>query len=131
MGKLAARCKYTLVVKFTNTIPRMDVIRKNFILQTQLIGGVKITYFNSRHIYIDPDNEADHITVWTKQRIFINGQLMRIQVWTPTFKPEEETPVVPIWVTLPELPWRCYYLEFLTTLLSSIGKALYLDSVSI
>ncbi|KAG5595028.1 hypothetical protein H5410_036260 [Solanum commersonii] len=56
--------------------------------------------------------------------------LMKPQVWTPTFKPAEETPIVPIWITLPELPWHCYYMDILTPLLSPIGKALYLDSAT-
>ncbi|KAG5585979.1 hypothetical protein H5410_046413 [Solanum commersonii] len=37
---------------------------------------------------------------------------------------EEETLVVPIWITLPELPWHCYYKDTLTPMLSPIGKAL-------
>lgn len=61
----------------------------------------------------------------------IEGQLMRIQLWTPTFKPKEETPIVPIWVTLPELSWHCYNKVFVITLLSPIGNALYLDTASI
>ncbi|KAH0736788.1 hypothetical protein KY285_012495 [Solanum tuberosum] len=108
----------------------MEVIRRSFIAQTQLTGGVKIVHFNSRHIYIDLDNEADHIAVWTKQKMFIAGHLMKLHVWTPTFKPAEETPIVPIWITLPELPWHCYYMDILTPLLSPIGKALYLDSAT-
>lgn len=36
--KLAEICKYTLVGKFTNTMPRMDQVRKSFILQTQMMG---------------------------------------------------------------------------------------------
>ncbi|XP_015166828.1 myb-like protein I [Solanum tuberosum] len=58
------------------------------------------------------------------------GQSMKLQLWTPTFKPAEETPIVPIWITLPELPWHCHYMDILTPLLSPIGKALYLDSAT-
>lgn len=36
--KLAEICKYTLVGKFTNTMPRMEHVRKSFIQQTQLMG---------------------------------------------------------------------------------------------
>ncbi|KAH0673690.1 hypothetical protein KY284_024777 [Solanum tuberosum] len=125
--KLAESCKHTLVGKFTNTMPKMELIRKSFTLQTQLTGGVKITHFNYRHVYIDLDNEFDYVTVWTKQRMNIKGQLMIIQTWTPDFTPEEEIPIVPIWVALPELPWHCYNKVLLTTILSSIGKVLYLD----
>ncbi|KAG5568620.1 hypothetical protein H5410_064371, partial [Solanum commersonii] len=130
LQKMPGGCKYTLVGKFLNAMPRMELIRKSFIAQTQLIGGVKITHFNSRHIYIDLDNEADHISVWTKQRMFVAGQSMKLQVWTPTFKLAEETPIVPIWITLPELPCHCHYMDILTPLLSPIGKALYLDSAT-
>ncbi|KAH0673761.1 hypothetical protein KY284_024848 [Solanum tuberosum] len=128
---LAAACKYTLIGKFSTTMPKVDLIRNNFILQTQLSGGVKIAHFNSRHVYIDLDNELDYNMVWTKQRMTIAGKVMRIQVWTPSFKPAEGTSIVPIWISLPELPWHCYNKEFVTGMLSPIGKVLYLDSASI
>ncbi|KAH0764805.1 hypothetical protein KY285_000676 [Solanum tuberosum] len=111
-------------------MPKVELLRKNFILQTQLSGGVEIAHFNARHVCIDLDNEIDYNTVWTKQKMSIQGQLMRIQTWTPTFKPEEETPIVPIWVTLPELPWHCYNKEIVTALLSPIGEVLYLDTAT-
>ncbi|KAH0643559.1 hypothetical protein KY289_034533 [Solanum tuberosum] len=128
---LASACKYTLIGKFSTTMPKVDLIRNNFILQTQLSRGVKIAHFNSRHVYIDLDNEIDYNMVWTKQRMTISGKVMRIQVWTPSFKHAEETSIVPIWISLPKLPWHCYNKEFVTGLLSPIGKVLYLDSASI
>ncbi|KAH0742162.1 hypothetical protein KY290_035205 [Solanum tuberosum] len=109
---LAAAWKFTLIGKFSYTMPKLELIRKNFILQTQLSGGVKIAHFNSRHVYIDLDNKLDYNMVWTKQRMCIAGHVMRIQVWTPNFKPAEETPIVPIWISLPELPWHFYNKEF-------------------
>ena len=57
--KLAEVCKYTLVGKFTNTMRKMELVRKSFILQTQLTESVNITHFNARHLYIGPDNEFD------------------------------------------------------------------------
>ncbi|KAG5568617.1 hypothetical protein H5410_064368 [Solanum commersonii] len=60
--KLDESCKHTLVGKFTNTMPKIEIIRKSFTLQTQLTGGVKITHYNSRHVYIDLDNEFDYVT---------------------------------------------------------------------
>ncbi|PHT59573.1 hypothetical protein CQW23_01936 [Capsicum baccatum] len=131
MVKLADRCKFTLIGKFTNSMPKMELIRKNFILQTQLTGGVKIAHYNPRHVYIDLDNEQDYITVWNQQRMYIDNQLMRLQMWTPTFTPKEETLIVPVWVTLPELPWHFYNKEFISALLSPVGKMLYLDTASI
>ncbi|KAG5631527.1 hypothetical protein H5410_003244 [Solanum commersonii] len=131
MVNWADRCKYTLIGKFSNTMPKVELIRKSFITQTQLSGGVKIAHYNARHVYIDLDNDLDYITVWTKQRMTIEGQPMRIQTWTPTFKPEEETPIVPIWIALPALPWHCYNKKIVSAILSPIGKVLYLDSASV
>lgn len=131
MGRLTDRCRFTLIGKFSRTRPRMEVIRQSFIAQTQLVGGVKIPHFNCRNIYIDLDNDADHITIWTKERMYIHGQMMRLQLWTPTFKPERKISIVPVWVTLPELPWHCYYMEVISAILAPIDKALQLNSANI
>ncbi|KAH0736216.1 hypothetical protein KY290_011893 [Solanum tuberosum] len=131
MNKLAVDCKYTLIGKFSTTMPKIELIRKSFILQTQLNGGVNIAHYNARHVFIDLENELDYNTVWTQQRMTIEGKLMRIQAWSPNFRPEEETPIVPIWVLLPGLPWHCFKKEFVTPLLESVGKVLYLDTASI
>lgn len=58
----------------------------------------------------------------------IEGQLMRIQAWTPYFTLEEEIHIVPIWVATPGVPWYCYNKVLLTTIFECIGKVLVLDS---
>ncbi|KAK6784224.1 hypothetical protein RDI58_017678 [Solanum bulbocastanum] len=126
--KLVTDYKFTLIGKFSNTMPKIELIRKNFILQTQLSGGVKISHFNSKDVYIDLDNDPDYITVGTKQKMTTERQLMRIQNWTPTFRPEQETSIVLVWIALPKLPWHCYKKEFVSIILELIGKVLYLDS---
>ncbi|KAH0695794.1 hypothetical protein KY289_013276 [Solanum tuberosum] len=131
MNKLTVDCKYTLIGKFSTTIPKIELIRKSFILQTQLNGGVNIAHYNARRVFIDLENELDYNTVWTQQRMTIEGKLMRIQAWNPNFRPEEETPIVPIWVLLQGLPWHCFKEEFITPLLELVGKVLYLDTTSI
>ncbi|KAH0778659.1 hypothetical protein KY290_005086 [Solanum tuberosum] len=79
LGPLAETCKYTLIGKFSHTMPKVDLIRKSFILQTQLSREVKISHYNARHVYIDLDNELDYNTVWTKQRMnFVDGLLIPV-----------------------------------------------------
>ncbi|KAH0639187.1 hypothetical protein KY290_036473 [Solanum tuberosum] len=68
MVNSATTCRFTLIGKFSNTMPNVELLRKSFINQTQLSRGVKIAHFNSRHVYIDQDNELDYITIWTKQK---------------------------------------------------------------
>lgn len=56
MVKLAKSCKFTLIEKFSNTMPKMDTIRKEFLIQTELKEIVKMTHFNSMYLYRDLDN---------------------------------------------------------------------------
>ncbi|XP_070041419.1 UPF0329 protein ECU02_0060-like [Nicotiana tomentosiformis] len=55
---------------------------------------------------------------------------MELQAWTPIFNPNEDNPIVPVWIVIPELPWHFYYIEVLSVLLSPIGKVLHLDLAS-
>ncbi|KAG5606100.1 hypothetical protein H5410_027592 [Solanum commersonii] len=76
----AHHCKYTLIEKFSSTMPKMELIRKSFIMQTQLIGGGgNLAHYNARHVLIDLENELDYNTVWTQQRMTTECKLMRIQ----------------------------------------------------
>lgn len=125
--KVASRCKYTIIGMFSNPMPKMETIRKQFVLQTVLRGSVRLTHFNAIHLYIDLDDEYDHSTIWSEGRMYIEGQMIRLLLWRPTFKPDVETPLVPIWVVLSKLPWQCYCMEILAPLVSPIGKALFFD----
>ena len=101
-------------------MPKMEIVNKSFILHTQLTESVKVTHFNSIHVYIDLGNEFDYQTFWTKIRMNIEGQLMRLQTWTPDFTSKEKTPIALIWVAILGLPWHCYNKVLLTTILESI-----------
>ncbi|XP_070057289.1 uncharacterized protein [Nicotiana tomentosiformis] len=108
----------------------MEILRRSFITQTELVGGVNIAHFNSKTVYIDLDNEYDHVTIWNKQYMYIQGKMMKIEAWSLLFNPNEDSLIVPVRVVIPELPWHFYYMEILTPPLSSVGKALFLDLAS-
>ncbi|KAG5568528.1 hypothetical protein H5410_064452 [Solanum commersonii] len=103
MTNWATDCRFTLIGKFSNAMPKMELIRKSFIIQTQLSGGVKIAHYNSRHVYIDLDNELDYIT---------------------------ETPLCSMGILPPGLPWHCYKKEIIIASCLLSGKVLYLDNAS-
>lgn len=85
MNRFAEKFKFTLVGKFTNTLPKIKFIWKIIVNQAQLSRGVNITNFNLINVYIDLDNEFDYNTVWTTQNIIVEGKLIMIRKWTPTF----------------------------------------------
>ncbi|KAH0665202.1 hypothetical protein KY290_027477 [Solanum tuberosum] len=82
----------TLAGKFSTTMPKIELIRKSFILETQLNGGVNIAHYNARHLFIDLENELDYNTDY-------HGTVFKK--------------------------------EFITPLLESVGKVLYLDTTTI
>lgn len=55
---------------------------------------------------------------------------MRIQAWTPFFTPEKETLIVPVWILQPGLAWHCFRKPFITPLLETVVKVLYMDTTS-
>lgn len=74
----------------------MEEIRKVFIRQFHLTRSVKIAYFDFRHVYIDFTNEVDFSHIRFKEFIDIGEVTMNILKWTPNYKPEEETSIIPI-----------------------------------
>lgn len=74
MHTLTTDFKFTLVGNFSTTMLKVELIRKIFIQQTQLSGGgVNIAHYNSKHVFIDLQNELDYNTIWTQKIITIEG----------------------------------------------------------
>lgn len=96
MHTLAVDCQYTLLGMFSTTMPKVELIRKISIQKTDLNGGVNIAHYNTKLVFIDLKNERDYNTIWTKQRMTIEGKLITIQAWTPLFNPKEETSIVQV-----------------------------------
>lgn len=86
----------------------MEEIRKAFIRQFHLTCPVKIAYFDLKHVYLDFANDVDCNHIFSKEYIDIGEASMKILKWTPDFKPEEETTIVPVWILIHQLPWHLF-----------------------
>ncbi|KAL2225817.1 UNVERIFIED_CONTAM: hypothetical protein Sindi_1940400 [Sesamum indicum] len=56
---------------------------------------------------------------------------MRMFKWTPTFTPSQESSIVPVWVSFPELPAHMFRKEVLFTVASMIGTPLQIDDATL
>ncbi|KAL0283416.1 UNVERIFIED_CONTAM: hypothetical protein Sradi_7230000 [Sesamum radiatum] len=56
---------------------------------------------------------------------------MRVFKWTPTFTPTQESSVVPIWVSFPELPAHLFRKDALFSVASMIGSPLQVDTLTL
>lgn len=57
----------------------------------------------------------------------IDGFPMRIFLWTPDFRPEVESSIVPVWVKLPNLPLFMFNKHCIFSIARLIGTPLALD----
>ncbi|KAL9461919.1 hypothetical protein AB3S75_004838 [Citrus x aurantiifolia] len=124
---MAAPFKLALVGKFSFGRPPIDVIRK-FFVALGLKGTVDISLLDPRHILIQLYLEEDYTRIWLRQSWFIDGRAMRVFKWSTTFHSSEESPIVPVWVSLPFLPvhyMKCK--EALYSIAATIGKPLRID----
>lgn len=55
---------------------------------------------------------------------------MKILKWTPDFKPEEETSIVPVWILIHQLPWHLFNWRIVSRLVSEVGVAVAPDQAT-
>ena len=124
---MAAPFKLTLVGKFSHNRPRLELIRK-FFTSLGLLGKSQISLLDNRHVLISFHVEDDYTRLWVKQTWYVCGNAMRIFKWTTDFLCSEESPVVPVWISLPYLPIHFVQCkEALFSIASAIGQPLRID----
>ncbi|KAL2246321.1 UNVERIFIED_CONTAM: hypothetical protein Sindi_2900300 [Sesamum indicum] len=90
-------------------------------------GDFSVGAINVRHVFIKFALEEDYTKLWIKSIWFVEGFPMRVFKWTPTFNPREESPIVPVWVRLPELPIQFFDREALFSIARLLGTPLRTD----
>ncbi|KAK4388255.1 hypothetical protein Sango_2432100 [Sesamum angolense] len=90
-------------------------------------GDFSVGAINARHVFIKFALEEDYTKLWIKFIWFVDGFPMRVFKWTPTFNPMEESPIVPVWVRLPELPIQFFDREALFSIARLLGMPLQMD----
>lgn len=124
---LAQDCKFTIIGKLYRGKPTMDDIRREFVSQFQLRRTVKIAHFDHQHVYLDFDNEVDFNRVGTQSFVNIGIAPMKIMKWTPDFRLEVETSIVPVWILILQLPWHLFRWDVVSKMGSAIGTAVAPD----
>ncbi|XP_059302160.1 uncharacterized protein LOC132054115 [Lycium ferocissimum] len=74
--------------------------------------------------------EEDFKAVWYKRSIEIDEQVMWLEKWAPEFKPDEDSPIVPVWVLLPGLPFHLHTWNYVKQVVAAIGTPLTMDAAT-
>ncbi|PKU69884.1 hypothetical protein MA16_Dca011902 [Dendrobium catenatum] len=114
---LAAPFEFSLVRKFLARRPSLDAIRK-FFFNLKLKGDVSVTVLNNRNVLIKLFNDLDYCRVFAQRSYFVNNCFMKLVKWSPTLDVEIESPVIPIWISFPNLRPHL----FASRILHGLGK---------
>ncbi|KAF8394103.1 hypothetical protein HHK36_020308 [Tetracentron sinense] len=126
-AKLAAPLKLSLVAKYSYGRPSFPAIREFFKLNYHLKFDYHIGVIDSRHLLIRFSVEEDYLTIYLKEYCYINGLLLRFIKWTPNFSAGIEPSIVPVWISLPNLPLHLFQEQILRSIGSAAGKVLCID----
>ncbi|KAL0907216.1 hypothetical protein M5K25_025770 [Dendrobium thyrsiflorum] len=127
--KLASPFQFTLVGKFSLRRPNLDMIRQ-FFGNLKLTGFFSIGLLDARHVSIQLTNDLDYSHVFARRSYFVNNCQMRILKWTPFFDIRQESPIVPIWISFPNLRLHFFNPKVLHALGSLFGRPLQTDQAT-
>ncbi|PKU79417.1 hypothetical protein MA16_Dca000762 [Dendrobium catenatum] len=127
--KLASPFQFTLVGKFGLNRPNLDSIR-SFFNSLKLSGFFFIGLLDSRHVAIQLSNDLDYSIIFARRSYFTHNCQMRILKWTPFFDIKEESPIVPIWISFPNLRLHFFNPKVLHALGSIFGRPLQTDQAT-
>ncbi|PKU83181.1 hypothetical protein MA16_Dca024566 [Dendrobium catenatum] len=127
--KLASPYQFTLVGKFSMRRPNLDEI-KFFFAKLKLSGNFSIGLLDARHVFIQLSNDLDYSRVFSRRSYYILNCQMRLLKWTPFFNVKEESPIVPIWISFPNLRLNFFNTHVLHALGSIFGRPLQTDQAT-
>ncbi|KAI0529122.1 hypothetical protein KFK09_001669 [Dendrobium nobile] len=127
--KLASPYQFTLIGKFSVRRPNLDAIR-NFFAKLKLSENDSIGLLDARHVSIQLSNDLDYSRVFSRRSYYILNCQMRLLKWTPFFDVKEESPIVPIWISFPNLCLHFFNSLVLHALGSIFGRPLQMDQLT-
>ncbi|XP_041004168.1 uncharacterized protein LOC121249532 [Juglans microcarpa x Juglans regia] len=91
-----------------------------------VVGQLK----NPRNVLIRISNEEDFNSVMVRGNSEVEGVLYRVFHWMPNFIEEEDSPWVPVWLTLSGLPPNYFHESILRSIGGGFGRFLKRDNVT-
>uniref|UniRef100_M1DYT0 NB-ARC domain containing protein n=1 Tax=Solanum tuberosum TaxID=4113 RepID=M1DYT0_SOLTU len=126
--------KYALIAKFSHGRPELPDLRKILPQQLRFKGECNIGLLESRHVLLRFTLKEDYIAIFSKtsRSIKFAGTVIpfRIQKWTPSFSPMEETSIAMAWISFPSLPCQYFARNALFSMASVVGQPLDVDQAT-
>ncbi|KAG5628234.1 hypothetical protein H5410_013452 [Solanum commersonii] len=111
--------------------PELPDLRKILPQQLGFKGECNIGLLESRHVLLRFTLKEDYIAIFSKtsRSIKFAGTVIpfRIQKWTPSFSPMEETSIAMAWISFPSLPCQYFARNALFSMALAVGQPLDVD----
>ncbi|KAL0324945.1 UNVERIFIED_CONTAM: hypothetical protein Sradi_5063800 [Sesamum radiatum] len=120
---LVANFRLALIGKFSQGTPPYSQLHR-LLVKSGIKGAFTVSLINNKHALISLSNESDFTRLWLRRIWYLNGFPMRVFKWSPTFTPEQESSIIPIWVNFSELPAHLYRKDALFAIANNIGTPL-------
>ncbi|KAK4382066.1 hypothetical protein Sango_2908800 [Sesamum angolense] len=119
---LAAKFRFALVGKVSRGSPPYSQLHR-LLVNSGLQGAFTVSLINNKHTLIALTTESDYnrlcyadlVPQWLPMRVF---------KWSPTFTPDQESSIVPVWVNFPELPAHLFHKDAIFSIASIVGTPL-------
>ncbi|VFQ98543.1 unnamed protein product [Cuscuta campestris] len=126
---LSNRFRFALIGRFRRRPPIAVV--KNFLTRLGLAGGFTIGELNSNSILINFEQDEDYQRLFLRKSWTLGKEIMVVTKWSPNLRPNEDSPIVPVWVSIPNLPIHLHDQKALFCITSKLGKPLKVDNATL
>ncbi|KAF5442561.1 hypothetical protein F2P56_035205 [Juglans regia] len=120
---------FSLVLKFLRNRPSLDDIRSCIRRRWGLVDQPVVSSMAaSRSMFVRFANEGDFKMAISRESCEMRGVPYRAFHWSTDYTDETESPVVPVWISLPGLPPNMFHESFLENITLPIGKYVRSDN---
>lgn len=113
-----------IVAKTPAGRPPYHDIRAHLMQRFRFKRDFTLSALDGRHMLLRFQDHEDYLQVLLKDSLFIHGKPFWFSKWTLNFRPDEDSPVVPVWMDFPGLPPNFYISGMLQSIACSIGPVL-------
>ncbi|RAL50522.1 hypothetical protein DM860_014464 [Cuscuta australis] len=89
-----------------------------------------VALIDTNHILINFSSDNDYHRCFKRHDWKIGSYSMRISKWTPDFDPRYESPILPLWIAIKDLPIHLHSRSSLLRIGNVFGKAIKIDTTT-
>ncbi|VFQ69841.1 unnamed protein product [Cuscuta campestris] len=123
------RFRFALIGRFRRRPPLL--VLRSFLTRLGLVGGFTVGELNSNAVLINFEQDEDYQRFFLRKTWTLGKDIMAVIKWSPNLHLEEDSPIVLVWITIPNLPIHLHDQKALLCITSALGKPLKVDNATL